>query len=84
MYVNKPISKKQMKLEVFEYIKVWYNQKRRRSASKYGTIKAFNNQSYHYKKYRLASTPPFICTSKVFALTSRKPANKKKALTIAG
>ncbi|WP_235831930.1 IS3 family transposase [Paenimyroides viscosum] len=49
IYGNKLISKEQMKLQVFEYIEIWYNQKRRHSALKYRTIKEFNNQSYNYK-----------------------------------
>ena len=49
IYGNKLISKEQMKLQVFEYIEIWYNQKRRHSALKYKTIKEFNNQSYSYK-----------------------------------
>lgn len=44
IYGNKLISKEQMKLEVFEYIEVWYNRKRRHSALKYATIEEFNNQ----------------------------------------
>ena len=49
IYGNKLISKEQMKLQVFEYIELWYNQKRRHSALKYMTIKEFNNQSNNYK-----------------------------------
>jgi transposase InsO family protein len=49
IYGNKLIPKEQMKLQVFEYIELWYNQKRRHSALKYMTIKEFNNQSNHYK-----------------------------------
>lgn len=49
IYGNKLISKEQMRLQVFEYIELWYNQKRRHSALKYMTIKEFNNQSNNYK-----------------------------------
>jgi transposase InsO family protein len=49
IYGNKLIPKEQMKLQVFEYIELWYNQKRRHSALKYMTIKEFNNQSNNYK-----------------------------------
>ena len=59
IYGNKLISKKQMKLEIFEYIEIWYNKKRRHcfassskalgSALKYATIDEFNNQ-FNYKK----------------------------------
>lgn len=44
IYGNKLISKEQMKLEVFEYIEIWYNKKRRHSALNYRTIEEFNNQ----------------------------------------
>lgn len=49
IYGNKLISKEQMRLQVFEYIELWYNQKRRHSALKYMTIKEFNNHSNNYK-----------------------------------
>ena len=49
IYGNKLISKEQMRLQVFEYIEIWYNQKRRHSALKYMTIKEFNKQSNNYK-----------------------------------
>ena len=38
------MSKEQMKLQIFEYIEIWYIQKRRHLALKYMTIKEFNNQ----------------------------------------
>ena len=43
IYGNKLISEEQMKLEIFEYIKVWYNRKRRHSALNYATIEELNN-----------------------------------------
>ena len=49
IYGNKLISKEQMKLQIFEYIEIWYNQKRRHSALNYMTIKEFNNQSNNFK-----------------------------------
>lgn len=49
VYGSKLITKKQMKLQIFEYIEIWYNQKRRHSALNYMTIKEFNNQSNNYK-----------------------------------
>ncbi|WP_243698935.1 IS3 family transposase [Flavobacterium sandaracinum] len=49
IYGNKLISKEQMKLQVFEYIEVWYNQKRRHSALKYLTIMEFNTKTNNYK-----------------------------------
>jgi putative transposase len=50
IYVNKLISKEQMKLQIFEYIEVGSNQKRKYSAFKYMTIKNCNNMSNNYKK----------------------------------
>jgi putative transposase len=44
IYGNELISKEQMKLEIFEYIEIWYNQKRRHSALNYKNIEEFNNQ----------------------------------------
>lgn len=49
IYGNKLIYKEQMKLQIFEYIEIWYNQKRRHSALNYMTINEFNNQSNIYK-----------------------------------
>ena len=49
IYGNKLISKDQMKLEIFEYIEIWYNRKRRHSALNYMTINEFNNQTNNYK-----------------------------------
>lgn len=40
-YGNKLISKQQMKLELFEYIEIWYNKKRRHSALENKTIEEF-------------------------------------------
>ena len=42
IYGNKLITKEQMELEVFEYIEIWYNKKRRHSALNYKTIEEFN------------------------------------------
>ena len=44
IYGNKLIPKEQMKLDIFEYIEIWYNKKRRYSALNYATIDEFNNQ----------------------------------------
>lgn len=49
IYGNKLISKEQMKLEIFEYIEIWYNRKRRHRALNYKTIEEFNNQNIIYK-----------------------------------
>jgi len=43
IYGNKLIPKEQMKLEIFEYIEIWYNKKRRHSTLNYMNIAAFNN-----------------------------------------
>lgn len=44
IYGNKLISKEQMKLDLFEYIEIWYNRNRRHSTLKNKTIEEFNNQ----------------------------------------
>ena len=49
IYGNKLITKQQMELEIFEYIEVWYNKKRRHVALNYKTIEEFNNQNNIYK-----------------------------------
>lgn len=49
IYGSKLISKQQMKLEIFEYIEIWYNRKRRHSTLNYMTIQEFNNQTNIYK-----------------------------------
>jgi len=49
IYGNKLITKEQMELEIFEYIEIWYNKKRRHSALNYKTIEEFNNQNKIYK-----------------------------------
>ena len=48
IYGNKLRNKEEMKLEIFEYIEIWYNKKRRHSALNYQNIDEFNNQ-YNYK-----------------------------------
>ena len=35
--------------EIFEYIEIWYNKKRRHGALNYKTIEEFNNQNNIYK-----------------------------------
>ena len=49
IYGNKLITKEQMELEIFEYIEIWYNKKRRHGALNYKTIEEFNNQKSIYK-----------------------------------
>lgn len=49
IYGNKLMTKKQMELEIFEYIEIWYNKKRRHGALNYRTIEEFNNQNKIYK-----------------------------------
>ena len=44
IYGNKLISKEEIKLEIFEYIEIWYNRKSSHSALNYPTIEEFNNQ----------------------------------------
>lgn len=45
IYGNKLITREQMELEIFEYIEIWYNKKRRHSALNFKTIEEFNNQN---------------------------------------
>jgi len=49
IYGNKLIAKEKMELEIFEYIEIWYNKKRRHSTLNYKTIEEFNNQNKIYK-----------------------------------
>jgi len=49
IYGNKLITKEKMELEIFEYIEVRYNKKRRHSTLNYQTIEEFNNQNKIYK-----------------------------------
>jgi transposase InsO family protein len=49
IYGNKLITKEKMKLEIFEYIEVWYNKKRRHSSLNYKTIEEFDKQNRIYK-----------------------------------
>lgn len=44
IYGNKLRTREQMKLEIFEYIEIWYNKKRRHGTLNYKTIEEFNNQ----------------------------------------
>jgi len=39
IYGNKRITKQKMELEIFEYIQIWYNKKRRHSALDYKICK---------------------------------------------
>jgi len=38
-----------MELEIFEYIEIWYNKKRRYCTLNYKTIEEFNNPNLTYK-----------------------------------
>jgi transposase InsO family protein len=49
IYGNKLITKEKKELEIFEYIEIWYNKKRRHSTLNYKTIEGFNNQNKIYK-----------------------------------
>jgi transposase InsO family protein len=46
---NKLKTKDQMKLDIFEYIEIWYVRKRRHSYLKYRTIEEFWNQKNNFK-----------------------------------
>ena len=49
VYGNNLLTREQMKKEIFEYIEIWYNKKRRHSYLDYMTIEEFNNKSNNYK-----------------------------------
>ena len=49
IYGNKLINKQQMELEIFQYIEIFYNKKRRHSDLNYKTIEEFNQQKISYK-----------------------------------
>ncbi|WP_317207265.1 IS3 family transposase [Chryseobacterium turcicum] len=49
IYGNKLITKEQMQLEIFEYIEIWYNKKRRHGKLNFKTIEEFNNQNKIYQ-----------------------------------
>ena len=49
LYGNKLVSKEQMKMDLFEYIEIWYNRERRHSAIGNLTIEEFWNQKLNLK-----------------------------------
>ena len=49
IYGNKLISKEQMELDIFEFIEIWYNRKRRHSTLDYKTIEEFWKQKNIFK-----------------------------------
>ena len=49
VYHRKFKTRAQAKLELFDYIEVWYNRKRRHRALNYKTIEEYNNQNNIYK-----------------------------------
>jgi len=49
LYGNKLVSKEQMKMDIFEYIEIWYNRERRHSAIGNLTIEEFWNQKSNLK-----------------------------------
>jgi transposase InsO family protein len=49
IYGNKLISKEQMELDIFEFIEIWYNRKRRHSTLDYKTIEEFWKQKNNFK-----------------------------------
>lgn len=63
IYGNKLISKEKMELEIFEYIEIWYNKKRRHSALNYQTIEEFNKSKQNLSKCSLTYTGISICIS---------------------
>ena len=49
VYGNFLITREQMKTQVFEYIEIWYNKRRRHSYLDYMTIEEFNNRNNNCK-----------------------------------
>ena len=49
LYGNKLVSKEQMKMDLFEYIEMWYNRERRHSAIGNLTIEEFWNKKSNFK-----------------------------------
>jgi putative transposase len=49
IYGNTLISKEQMELDIFEFIEIWYNRKRRHSTLDYKTIEEFWIQKNNFK-----------------------------------
>ena len=49
VYGNFLITREQMETQVFEYLEIWYNKKRRHSYLDYMTIEEFNNRNSNYK-----------------------------------
>lgn len=49
IYGNTLIIREEMKREIFKYIELWYNKKRRHSYLNYMTIEEFNNRKINYK-----------------------------------
>lgn len=49
IYGNKLMSKEQMERDIFEFIEIWYNRKRRHSALDYKTIEEFWKQKNNFK-----------------------------------
>jgi transposase InsO family protein len=50
IYGNKLMSKEQMERDIFEFIEIWYNRKRRHSALDYKTIEEFNMRLENFVK----------------------------------
>lgn len=49
LYVNKLVLKEQMKMDLFQYIEIWYNRERRHSAIGNLTIEKFWRQKLNRK-----------------------------------
>ena len=49
VYGNFVVTREQIKMQVFEYIEIWYNKKRRHSYLDYMTIEEFTNRNRNYK-----------------------------------
>lgn len=49
IYGNTLLTREEMEREIFEYIELWYNKKRRHSYLSYMTIEEFNNRKINYE-----------------------------------
>ncbi|WP_072765579.1 IS3 family transposase [Arenibacter nanhaiticus] len=49
IYGNTLLTREEMEREIFEYIELWYNKKRRHSYLNYMTIEEFNNRKINYE-----------------------------------
>ncbi len=61
IYGYKLVSKLEMKTQLFEYLEIWYNRKRRHSFLNYLTIKEFNDLQQEKKIEKNLLKTPYLC-----------------------